>query len=157
VRERAITYFIKNYQTTLAGWISLVLKTSLPVGVLSSDARVVTAFRVLDSTMNKPGVLSRLAYIQLIRTFRTLEERIAEDRRCGRIHREIGYRNASVAVDIYMSAQNSRLDVNALRRELLERKRTGRRWTELAGPSPLCLMLYSSESEIVVCVSSPKL
>ncbi|KAJ0100662.1 hypothetical protein J7T55_000107 [Diaporthe amygdali] len=139
---------MKNYQATLSGWISLVIKTSLPIGVVSSDPRVITAFRVLDSAISKPGVLSRLAYIQLIRTFRTLEEMIAEDRQCGRIHREVGYRNASVAVNIYMSAQDSRPDVNALRRELLERKRTGRRWTELAGPSPLCLLLYSGESEI---------
>lgn len=152
IRKNAAAYFMKNYQATLSGWISLVVKTSLPIGVVSSDSQVITTFRVLDNAISKPGVLSRLAYIQLIRTFRTLEERIAEDRQCGRIHREVGYRNASVAVDIYMSAQDSRPDVNALRRELLERKRTGRRWTELAGPSPLCLLLYSSESEIFVCV-----
>jgi hypothetical protein len=150
-------YFVGNYQYALDHWVSLQMGPALPNDVKSSDARVVAAFRVLDNAIAKEqGMLSRLAYMQLIRMFRELEDRVAADRQRGQVHRDTGYRDASVALDIYMSAQDGSPDPTTLRRALLERKRMGRRWTTLAGPSPLFLLLYSPETEMVVCVSKPK-
>jgi hypothetical protein len=68
---------------------------------------------------------------------------VALDRQNGIIHRESGYRNASIAVDIYLSAQVGYNDTMYQRRQVLERKRVGRRWKKLAGPSPLLLLIYS--------------
>ncbi|KAH8742899.1 hypothetical protein F5883DRAFT_594913 [Diaporthe sp. PMI_573] len=100
-------------------------------------------------------LLSRLAYVQLVRVIRLLENRVALDRQAGRLHRRSGYRNASIALDIYLKAQET-LSTSSSRRTLIERKRLAKRWSELAGPWPLFLLDYSDEAEeIIQCHRRP--
>ena len=146
VRKDAITFFAENHERVLVSWISMLKDTSFERDMSCSDPRVTSAFRTLDRVITgQTGteLLRRLAYVRLICLFERVEEMIALDRQNGIIHRESGYRNASIAVDIYLSAQVGYNDTMHQRREVLERKRVGRRWKKLAGPSPLLLLIYS--------------
>ena len=145
--------FAKNCENAITDWISLLGKTTLPGDVASSDSRIIAAFKAVDRIIcGQEGtyLLRRLAHVQLMRIFTTLESIIRSERETGRVPREPCYRDASVAVDIYMNAQEDRSHPEALRRELKERKRAGRSWSVLAGPSPLFTMIYSEAAEPIV-------
>lgn len=98
-------------------------------------------------------LLRRLAFVQLIRVFRSVEASIASDRKEGRSRRKPRYRDASVAIDIYLSAQDGDQGNRATRQDLLERKRAGKSWFELSGPCPLLVLVYSEAAEPIVSVS----
>jgi hypothetical protein len=145
--------FATNCEKTMADWISLLGKTMLPDDVTSSDSRIIAAFKAVDKVIcGQEGthLLRRLAYVQLMRIFTTLESIIRSERETGRVLRAPCYRDASVAVDIYMRAQEDRSHPDDLRRELKERKRAGRSWSDLAGPFPLFTMIYSEAAEPIV-------
>lgn len=153
VGKEPLNSFAENCQKTIADWISLLSKTTLPSDIESSDPCIITAFKAVDSVIcghQGTYLLRRLAYIQLMRLFASLEAIIKSERETGRIFREPGYGNASIAIDIYMSAQESHLHPYDLRSELRERKRTGRRWKDLAGLSPPLVLMYSEASEPIV-------
>ncbi|KND86174.1 hypothetical protein TOPH_09198 [Tolypocladium ophioglossoides CBS 100239] len=150
IGHEPLNSFAENCQKTIADWILLLRKTTLPSDIESSDPCIITAFKAVDSIIcGQQGtyLLRRLAYVQFMRLFTSLEAIIKSERETRRIFREPGYGNASIAIDIYMSAQESHLHPDKLRRELRERKRAGRSWKVLAGPSPLFTMLYSEASE----------
>lgn len=150
VRKDAITFFANHFETALADWITILTKTTIPSNIASSDPCVTSAFRLLDRARNgMDNTRSRLAYIQLMRVFESLEEIIASDRENGRLLNRSGYRNASVAIDVYIKAQEQ---TNISRREVIERKRIARHWRTLAEPSPLFVLIYSEVAEAVVCV-----
>lgn len=145
--------FAHNCEKTIPDWILLLRKTTLPGSISSSHPGIITAFKGVDTVIcGKQGtyLLRRLAYVQLMRLFSSLEAMIKTEREAGRIPRKPGYSNASVALDIYMSAQTSHLHSDNLRRELKERKRTGGSWRDLSEPSPLFTMVYSQASEPIV-------
>jgi hypothetical protein len=154
VRAEATDFFDKNHEALFVSWISLLRNTSFTGDMTCSDPNVASALRTIDRIITgQEGMqmlLTRVAYIRLIHLFERLEKMAALDRRNGLIHREFGYRNASIAVDIYLGAQEGRGKATYQRRELLERKRIGQRWLQLAGPSPLFLLIYSEEAEQIV-------
>ncbi len=140
-------FFVAHLQNVLEDWITILVKTTLPSGITSSDPVVTSAFQLLDSTINGgDDMRSRFANIQLLCTFKSLEDMIASERRNGQIQGQRGRRNASVAITIYKNAQRR----NVSGRDLIERKRTARRWQTLAGPSPFFLVIYSEAAEAIV-------
>ncbi|KAH8746115.1 hypothetical protein F5883DRAFT_438404, partial [Diaporthe sp. PMI_573] len=145
--------FTQNFESVLRPWSILLGETTLPGDVLSTDWRFNSVFRALDRVITAGDydtrLLSRLAYVQLVRVIRLLENRVALDRQAGRLHRRSGYRNASIALDIYLKAQET-LSTSSSRRTLIERKRLAKRWSELAGPWPLFLLVYSDEAEEIM-------
>jgi hypothetical protein len=158
VRQDAMSFYAENSYQARACWVSLLKQTSISASASCFDPAIVSSFRTLDhmimSKRSSP-LVSRLAYVQLIRLFDTVEETIEYSRRHGFVHRAAGYRNASIALDIYMKAQEGYADAASHRRQLLERKRAGRRWKQLAGPSPLFLLVYSDAAERIVYVKPP--
>jgi hypothetical protein len=145
--------FVENCEKTIPDWIILLDKTTLPSFINSSHPCIITAFKAADSIIcgdQGTHLLRRLAYIQLMRLFTSLEAIIKYERWTGRISQEPGYGNASLALDIYMSAQESHSHPDDLRRELRERKRAGRSWEDLAKLSPLLSMIYLEAAEPVV-------
>lgn len=155
LRQNAILFFTVNSQNAHACWASLSKETRLSPSTNSSDPAIVTSFQRLDNIITSKEsslIMSRFAYVRLMQLFDTIEEIINSSRQQGLIHRAAGYRNASIALDIYMSTQEGYAS-SGHRRQLLERKRTGRRWRQLAGPSPLFLLVYSDKTERVVCVT----
>jgi len=146
VRQDVITFFANHFEKALVEWITILTKTTMPENIASSDPYIITAFRYLDEArIGKDSTRSRLAYIRLIHVFELLEEIVASDRENGRLrNRDSGYRNASVAIDVYISAQQQ---TNISRQEVIERKRIARHWRILAEPSPIFVLIYSEVAE----------
>lgn len=143
----------RNYQATIADWNTLVAETTPPGNVSSSSPRITHAFRAIDSIIcGQQGsyLLRRLAYVQLMRLFDLLEDTIRLERETGQVIRGRYYRDSSVALDIYMSAQEDARDQCYLRRQLNERKRTGRSWRDLSKPSPLLVLMYPEAADRIM-------
>lgn len=152
--ENPFNTFTENCDKTLGEWIPLLAKTTLPSDITSSDPRIIAAFQAVDGVIYGQGsdLLRRLAYIQLSRLFVSLEAVIKSDRENWRLLRKPCYRDATVAIDIYMAAQPGHSNTSDLRRQLKERKRRARIWSELARPSPLIVLIYSREAEPIMYV-----
>lgn len=147
VRPNPIAFFVAHLENVLEDWVTILVRTRSPSSITSSDPFVATAFQLLDNTINESGTMrSRFAHIQLLCIFKSLEDMIASERRAGQIQRQRGRRNASVAITIYKNAQQRPVSG----RDLIERKRTARRWQTLAGPSPFFLVIYSEVAETLV-------
>lgn len=133
VGDNPVDLFIKNCTKTLTEWMPLLCITTLPVGITSSDSRIITAFRAIDNIIcgQETNLLQRLAYIQLAKLFISVEAIIKSDRDKGLICRAPFYRNASIAMEIYTAAQkgdymtthSSNISKGGI---LRERKRSGR-------------------------------
>ncbi|KAM5349212.1 hypothetical protein ACJZ2D_016761 [Fusarium nematophilum] len=146
-----IANFFRAVETVLIPWATLLEETTPPDDALSTDPRFLGAFKRLDAAIddqeNSGRLLSRLAYIQLHRLIKLLQDRVASDRRAGRIHRRSGYKNAYIVLDTYMSAQNR---PSPSRRSLIERKCLARRWHDLAGSRAVFLLAYSGEADKIM-------
>ncbi|KAL8329146.1 hypothetical protein RB597_004739 [Gaeumannomyces tritici] len=159
VRPEAMTFFAANFESILEDWILILVKTSLPSSTPSSDPHVITAFQVLDNAIKgSDRIRSRLAHIQLLRVFKSLEDIIASERRIRGKRTAFergnqgkrGERNVCVAHTLYKSAQPQAVS----RRDLIRRKQAARCWRTLAGPLPFFLIIYSEVAESVVKNSS---
>lgn len=154
VDQNPMVHFIGKIESVLGRWAILLTQTKMTCEILSTDRRVFAVLRALDKAItaqNGDKLLSRLAQVQLVRVLEALEARVAMERQNGHLHRRSGYRNASIVLDIYMSAQEMVPSIS--RRALIERKRVAKRWNELAGPWPLFLLVYSEEAEEIMFVS----
>lgn len=103
-----LNLFTKNCIKTITDWISLLGQTTMPANFRSSDPRIIAAFKAVDRVIRGQDgtyLLRRLAYVQLMRIFITLESIIRAERENGRVPREPCYRDATIAIDIYMKAQ----------------------------------------------------
>lgn len=148
VRYDAISFLDANLEIVLDDWITFLAHTTLPSTIASSDPYVITVFRVLDGAIDgSESIRSRLAHTQLIRVFKSLEDIIARERKGRRIPGARGKGNATLAINIYESAQEQR---SISRRRLVKRKQIARWWTTFAGPSPFFLIVYTEAAERVV-------
>ncbi|KAL2199484.1 hypothetical protein P885DRAFT_19918, partial [Corynascus similis CBS 632.67] len=133
-------------------WTSLLRKTTLPPNVASSDARVIAAFRAIDSVISgkqSTCVLRWLAYVRLIGLCNSLKPVVRAEKENGEAHRGRGDRDISAVIDIYENALRPS-DRQGLRGTILEHQRAGKRVNSLAGLSPLFLFIYSDEAETVM-------
>ncbi|KAI7913792.1 hypothetical protein M0657_009850 [Pyricularia oryzae] len=148
VHQNSMALFMQKLESVIEPWSILLGQTRLSCETPSSDPRVFSVLKVLDAVIanGDDRLLSRLAQAHLARVLDILEARVAMERQNGHLHRRNGYRNASIVLDIYMSAQ----DVVLPRRTLIERKRVAKRWSELAGAWPLFLLVYSEEAEEII-------
>ena len=155
-RDGTVNFLTEIGRLTLINGTYLIRQTTIPVNIQSSDPRILGAFRTIDNIILTPKgeLLKRIAYMQLMNVFNSLEKIISADRLNGLIHRATGYRDATIAIDIYASAQEKNGNIPLLRRNLLERKRSARRWLQLAGSSPFLLIAYSNIAERIVYVPS---
>lgn len=146
IRHDLITFFSIHFERAIDSWVSILIRTTIPDNVASSDPYVTNAFKLLDNARtDRDFILSRLAYVLLAHVFESLKGIIASDRRNGQLPaRESGYRNASVAIDIYLSAQEQ---AGTSRDKVKKRHRVARRWRTLAGPSPIFVIIYSEAAE----------
>ncbi|RYC77874.1 hypothetical protein BFJ63_vAg19252 [Fusarium oxysporum f. sp. narcissi] len=145
--------FNRNYEEVITDWDLLKSKTNIQNVSSSSDPRIIRSFKVIDDVLcgaQSPTLLRRLAYVRLMDLFSFLEGLISFERKSGRVIRERYYRDASIAIDIYMSAQEDTSDPNGLRRQLRERRRVGKCWKDLSKPSPLLVLMYSEAAEPIM-------
>ena len=154
-RDGTVNFFTEIGRLTLINGAYLIRQTTIPINIKSSDPHILDAFRTIDNIILSPKdeLLKRIAYMQLMSVFNSLKKIVSADRSNGLIHRATGYRDATIAIDIYASAQKKE-NIPLLRRKLLERKRSARRWLQLAGSSPFLLIAYSDIAERIVYVPS---
>ena len=149
--------FADNCASTVPDWHSLLCKTTLSPDIGRTDPSITAAFKAVDNIITgKEGtyLLRRLAYIRLMQIFVSLEIIIKRERDKAQVERLPCYRASSVAMDLYVSCQEDHSSQINLRDKLQERKRTGRSWVQLAGPSPLLALLYSEVAEPTLFVRS---
>ncbi len=159
VGDDPINTFADNCENTLTDWVLLLQKTTLPSNVTIPNPRIASAFKAVDSVLSgKEGgyLLRRLAYIRLMQIFSSLETIIKSERESGQVNRLPCYRASSVAMDLYINTQERCSSQEKLRCELKERKRSGRTWSDLAGPSPLLVLLYSEAAEPIGYANFPR-
>ncbi|KAI0410847.1 hypothetical protein F5X98DRAFT_358684 [Xylaria grammica] len=89
----------------------------------------------------------RFAYIRLSEAINTHDMSLIKQRRDGSFKGKRGQSNASVAMDIYLQAQEK---PRASRAVLSEAVRTGKRWLCLVRRSPVELGLYPPLAESVI-------
>ena len=158
IGQDPIRTFADNCEKTLLDWIALLRKTSLPDGITSNDPRIIDAFKAVDNVICGQGtaLLQRLANVQLIRLFDAVKGIIKSDRDNRRIYREPYYRDDNIAMDLYLSAQETQSNMKGLRLKLKHgRKRFSKRWSDLATSSPLFVLVYSGAAEAIVYVLLP--
>ncbi|KAF5139518.1 hypothetical protein E5D57_003314 [Metarhizium anisopliae] len=146
------TFFADNFQSVVAEWISLLTETTPRTRETgSTDPQLVTAFQVVDKYLTgRQGnyLLQRLAFVQLMRLSDFIEKIIQSERQTGS-QRKAGYGDATIVIDLYKKAQGIS-DTKMLTSIVRERRRTGRQWERLAGPSPLFLLVYSKYADTIV-------
>ena len=151
--KNPLNTFYTNCNKAIADWRKLLTETEVPCNASSTSPYITRAFKVIDTVIcgsQTSYLLRRLAYVHLMRLFSTLEDIIKIERESGLVIRGRYYRDASVALDIYMSAQDDVSDQDCLRYKLKERKRTGRSWRDLSKPLPAFVLMYSDATERIV-------
>ncbi|KAK8029426.1 hypothetical protein PG993_010717 [Apiospora rasikravindrae] len=130
VTSDTIEFFMMHYEAALIDWI------------------VTTTFQTLDTLISgtQGKYISRLAHVQLLRVFDSLEDLVAADRSSGSVRAKHGLTNLSIVIDLYQDAQTTR----ASRCRLHEKRRAIKRYAVLAGPSPIILLLYTDVVDKIV-------
>ncbi|KAK9446352.1 hypothetical protein VB005_00199 [Metarhizium brunneum] len=150
------TFFADNFQSVVAEWISLLAKTTpRTCEIASTNPQLITAFQDVDKYLTgrqSNYLLRRLAFVQLMRLSDFIENIIQSERETGS-PRQAGYGDATVVIELYKKAQGIS-DTKQLTSIVRERRRMGRQWERLAGPSPLFLLVYSSYADTIVRRSS---
>jgi len=68
------------------------------------------------------------------------------------VYSRVGIRDATVAIDMYLKAKQDISGEPLKRSTLLGYYRTGRRWADLAGSSPLLVFIFPQMAETIVYV-----
>lgn len=157
IKPDAIAVFVDTWEKTLAGWIDLLRKTTIPDTEYATPAHIASAVHALENVIT--GELGEIlppkfGLLQLANFLDALEDRIKTDRISWMIthERTPGKRAATIATDLYLNAQG--LDPrSASHRNMLSTKRSaGRRLRGFAAPSSLLLIIYSDYIEKIVYV-----
>ncbi|KAI1291205.1 hypothetical protein F5Y03DRAFT_403550 [Xylaria venustula] len=140
---------LRDSNLALQDWKHLLELTTLPAKIASSDPAVATKIGHLDSMIvgNHGKFISRLAHIQFVQVMETLEAIIAKERSSGLIEPQRERESAkNAAYRKYREA--SARPVGA--QQLYNLKRYCKRYQTLARPSPLFILAYTDEVDIVV-------
>jgi hypothetical protein len=149
IRDDAIAFLLSQFALVYNIWTCSLIKAR------SAAESIITAFDAVRfppfplKRTRESRLFSRFAYIQLINTIDSLKEALAVHRHSGLAE---GRADASIPLDIYLEAKGIPLNSPKLRNKLSKYTTIGRRWSELAGPSPFWLALYSDRAETIMCV-----
>ncbi|KAK0631609.1 hypothetical protein B0T14DRAFT_501982 [Immersiella caudata] len=153
IRNNPHESLAQNYNKTLNDWVLLLRQTALSNNPVSASD-FITAFQAVDEIIcQRKGtmMLRRLAYLRLMQLFDSLHAFLKANRNSGRaVKKKLHQRDATIALDVYMSAQDPNLVGKDLRQQLSERKRLGKRWRELAIIDPLFVLVYSEDAEFII-------
>ena len=151
IRDHAVSVFLNQFTLVYNIWTcSLITGTSITDSIVAAfDA--VRFPRFPPQRTRESYLFSRFTYIHLINIVDALKNSVAVHRLPGSIG---GRPSASIPLDVYLEAKGLPIDNQKLRNRLSKYTTIGRRWSELAGPSPFWLALYSKHAETIMCVSS---
>lgn len=144
MNQDGIAFFWEHCYDIYWYWIRLLSNTSLPNDISSSDRRVMDVFRTIEAEIQSDRHRVRLACVRLCQILPRLREVIRKDREGGTLTSRRGRGNASVAIDLH------RESLSTTDRHIRRRRRIARRWSLLAGNSPLFLVAYSDRAENIV-------
>jgi hypothetical protein len=149
ITDDSIPFFLDNY-----GPIREIWKYFLSARATARNAKdaVVVAFDTLYGLLGvgNVGLLQRFAYVHLADAIDALVGAVSIERDAGQVHRERGYRNECVYIDVYLTAKGRPVNDRKLRNELSMRKRIGVRLRQLVYPSPFLLAVYSDDAESIM-------
>jgi hypothetical protein len=125
LRDNAISFFHKNSPSISKTWISSI-KATTAVSVIEP---LVRAFDEVHRWAGNTSMRLRLrfSYIQLIWAIDTLKVAATKDRLYSYVRRKPGYRNTSLAIDIYLYAKRNTSGEILSRSQLSEYMRISRR------------------------------
>lgn len=113
--------FADNCASTVTDWHSLLCKTTLSTDIRRTDPSITAAFKAVDKIITeKEGtyLLRRLAYIQLMQIFTSLESIVKREMDRAQVERLPCYHASSVAMDLYLSCQEEHPSHTNLRDKL---------------------------------------
>lgn len=140
---------LRDSKLALQDWMHLLELTTLPAVIASSDPAVTTRLGHLDYMIvgNHGKFISRLAHIQFVQVMETLEAIIAMERSSGLIEPQRKRESAkNAAYRKYREASTRPVGAQ----QLYNLKRYCKRYQTLARPSPLFILAYADEVDIVV-------
>lgn len=151
IRSDAVDFFGQHLDDIFDFWMKILETSTLPSGIACNDPQVKYAFNALDGLiMTATDTLApRLANVQLDRMMGDLKSIITSSRQQGIIRSTVGRGNATIALDLYVSAQDTE-GGEKMKQRLQRRVRFARRWATLAASSPLLLVIFTREAERLV-------
>ena len=165
IRSDATERFFQVLEQTTVAWASLVHKSTLPTNAAAAEFDLGTAVSAIHSVIlgkEATGLSSSFGYLQLSRFFDMLEHVIKRDRETQSSHlgqlyeekcRGMGRGNATIAIDIFLSAQNQAPGGPLAKRgAVLRARRVGDRWRHFVKQSDLLLLIFSDKAESCVHV-----
>ena len=154
VSKDSLSYFLENCHLLYGGWMPFAAQQPV-VCKNSAETSVITALDTVQDLLNGNRIcrlLSRFAYIYLAWVVDAYKAVAAADRVQGKASRNVGQRDASVAIDMYLKAKRKASGEQLKRSRLLGYCRTGRRWAVLAGSSPISVFVFPRIAETIVYV-----
>ncbi|KAI9769849.1 MAG: hypothetical protein M1840_003843 [Geoglossum simile] len=152
INKDSISYFLDNCHLIYEGWMPFSAQQPL-VCNNSIETSIIAALDTVQDLLKGNRIrclLLRFAYIHLAWVIDTYKATAATDRVQGKVSRQVGQRDASVAIDMYLQAKRKISGEELKRSKLLGYYRTGRRWSLLAGPSPMSVFVFSRVAETIV-------
>ena len=146
----ALSVLLGNSQNISVAWTTSVWAMSLD-GISVS---IVAAFDRVDRFVKDDSISrfwSRFAYLQLKYAIDALKTAAATKDGLHRlVQRKKGYSNASLAIDLYLSAKRDTSGGTLSREKLSEYRRLSTRWAQLAEESPIQMSAYSDAAETIM-------
>ncbi|KAH6869239.1 hypothetical protein B0T10DRAFT_501806 [Thelonectria olida] len=149
IDENGIRFFILHSQDISKFWISLLRKTYLPDGITHNHVLVTKVLKTVEDMITSSGIerhFVRLVWIRLTNILDRFDEVIKTDRRACRLGKDVGHRDASIAIKIHQKS------ISAQRSEISWRGRIAKRWILLTNGSLFLATAYSSRAETLVYV-----
>lgn len=137
-------FLADNFCAILDRWIDLEKTIAFPANIASTDRRVQAAFRAAEEAIDGGGLFARIAHVQLLGVFDSLERLIHGERKLGQHAHQ---KSVKVAIDRFIELRRER---QWSRDKVHELRRTAKRWKHLAGPSVFLLVVFSGMAEPLV-------
>jgi hypothetical protein len=158
-----VVYFLNNCRLIYESLIPSIVQQPLVYNNNSIEESVIAAFDTVQNLVNGKHIhrlLLRFAYIHLVRVIDMYRAAAAKDRvegQVGQVSRGVGQRDSTVAIDMYLAAKKKDSKGGLSRTKLLDYCRRGKRWSFLAGPSPISVFVFSPAADTIVYVLPPLL
>jgi hypothetical protein len=155
IKNDSVIYFLNNCRLIYENLIPSLVQQPLVSQNNSIKESVIAAFDTIQGLVNGKEIhrlLLRFAYIHLVRVIDIYRAAAAKDRVEGQLSRGVGQRDITVAIDMYLAAKKKVSRSSLSRTKLLDYCRRGKRWSFLAGPSPISVFVFSRAADTIVYV-----
>ena len=155
INPEVVSYFLSHCDSIYDCWISYLARQPRRIDVTIESSVVAAIQRVNELREDKHSsrLLLRFAYLQLTWEIEAYKTVAATDRIEGRSKRSRGQRDSTIALDLYLAAEQ-RISKKA-RNAVTTDCRSGRRWAALVGRSPLLIFVFPEAADTIVYVAPP--